>query len=531
MDFTNSQLKLIKTYIKVTKTIGSYPSRQEMKENGCTKDKIGYHFSSLSELKKAAKEYDPQAFNNLIDEDVFNETTLAKLNDEVQKYKRYVITSAVTGCDVHKGFYNAIKKYCEFHNACLLIIPVSEPTKVKTHNKWHLADMLDGHNIVFSDVALNNNLYINTIKIQAKMINPLTGLNRLTSEHGSCIIGSPKQELTFIPSSNAKLPKALMSTGAITKPDYTPEKYLSLRLAALGEKDHVIGALIVEIEDDEIFYFRQIQADKNGSFYDLDLQYTPELVNFNKAEYFIPGDWHCTETDPKVKRIWEAVTSVVAPEKIIIHDLFNGTSINHFDTNKPLTLGIKFNENKLSLEEELSKVALDLNFLDTYYEEIIIVKSNHDERLEKYLDSIKFITDPHNIKISLKLACAMMDGHSPLQWAMENLFKINNPSKFKWLRRDEDYKFKGIQLGSHGDFSSNGHKGTPSSVEVCCPNSVIGHYHSPKIIRNTWVTGTSTYLKLDYNNKGPSNWVQSGILIHKNGQRQLINVINGKWRL
>ena len=60
--------------------------------------------------------------------------------------------------------------------------------------------------------------------------------------------------------------------------------------------------------------------------------------------------------------------------------------------------------------------------------------------------------------------------------------------------------------------------------------SVIGHSHSPGIEEGCYQTGTSTFLRLEYNS-GPSGWLQAHVLVHADGKRQLIIIIDGKWRL
>jgi len=82
----------------------------------------------------------------------------------------------------------------------------------------------------------------------------------------------------------------------------------------------------------------------------------------------------------------------------------------------------------------------------------------------------------------------------------------------------------------HGDKGPNGSRGSVKSMEVSYGQSITGHSHTPEIVRGAWQTGTSTYLKLGYN-KGASSWLQSSCLLYKDGSRQLINVINGKYKL
>ena len=67
-------------------------------------------------------------------------------------------------------------------------------------------------------------------------------------------------------------------------------------------------------------------------------------------------------------------------------------------------------------------------------------------------------------------------------------------------------------------------------MELAYGSCVIGHIHSPEILRNAFCVGTSTHLSLEYN-KGPSSWCNTSCLVHKNGSKQLINCIKGNWRV
>ncbi len=87
-----------------------------------------------------------------------------------------------------------------------------------------------------------------------------------------------------------------------------------------------------------------------------------------------------------------------------------------------------------------------------------------------------------------------------------------------------------IELGAHGDKGANGARGSLLAMENAYGNSVSGHSHTPEILRGAWQVGTTSLLKLEYV-KGPSSWMHTSCLVYPNGSRQLINAINGLWRL
>lgn len=526
MFLSTRMTEILSIYCKVAKSKKVYPTRAQMREAGVGDKAIRYNFGNITKLKTAAKEVNPQAFEKILDDESFNSKSYDELTEKISKYKRFVITTAISENEVHEEFYSSIKTYCKENKALLLILPVKDSNS----SSYDIDSKLDNEQLVFGDVKLNSNLFISSIKINAKAIDPITGLGRLGQRAGSFIFSSPKQRLKMVPTSNTKLSHALMSTGAITKPDYNVNKYFNERTSFIAKNDHVIGAIIVEIEDNQYFHFRQIQADKDGSFIDVGIKYNKEIISYG-TECIVLGDLHSGETDPEVKKITIEMIKELKPNVLVIHDLLNSYSISHHDINKSISLSIKAKENKLSLENELSNVAKDLNELTELVNEVVIVKSNHDEHLDRYLQEGRFINDPYNYKISLQLALAMTERENPIKWSMENIFKIKNKEKIKWLERDHDYKIAGVQLAAHSDKGSNGSKGSIQNMEMSYSNCIIGHSHTCQILRNVWSVGTSTYLKLNYNKDSASSWTHTHCLLNNNGSRQLINIIDGKWKL
>jgi hypothetical protein len=53
--------------------------------------------------------------------------------------------------------------------------------------------------------------------------------------------------------------------------------------------------------------------------------------------------------------------------------------------------------------------------------------------------------------------------------------------------------------------------------------------NSPSVIAGTWVVGTASLLQMEYND-GPSSWMHAHCVIHKNGKRQMIFIIDGDWK-
>lgn len=522
------QEQILKIYLKLTKEKKAHPSLNDMKRADVTRSAIRESFETLADLRDYAKKTNPDAFAGIIDYELFSPTEFKRLKETVSKHSRFVVTTAVQGCSAHKGFFKSLKSYCEKNDALLLVMLCKDPAASVGDT---LDPLLNQEELVFDNMGLNDNIFVNAIKLSAKHIDPLTGLSRLGQRDGSFIYASPKQRLKMVPTSNTKPPVAIMTTGAVTIPNYSSNRYLSDRTGVIAANDHVLGAIIVEIEDDTFFHFRQIQADKSGAFIDLDTYYQGSESRKMRPEALVMGDWHSGETDPGARAATLEQIKALRPRRLIIHDGFNARSISHHEEKNRILKAQRAKLNELDLTAELKEYARDLDELATLIpdlEEIVIVKSNHDEHLDRYLTEGRYLEDPTNHALSLRLAAAMVEGGDPVKAGVE-LMGLKNGKKIRWLTRDEDFKIARVELGAHGDRGANGARGSLMAMENAYGNSVSGHTHTPEILRGAWQVGTLSKLKLSYNT-GASSWTHSNCLLHRNGGRQLLNIFNGRWR-
>lgn len=503
-------------------------SGSDLKDRGITRDKIRHHFGSIRGLRLAARKAFSKEFKAIIDDTLFDDKSLSKLERIVKSSKRLVITTAVTGAPLDTDFFKSIKRYCKEQKAQLLVIPVADPAAMS--DGWVLDSAISPEVVVSGNLEINDSLYVSGLRMSAKQIDPTTGLDRCGSKQ-SFIYGSPKQRLRVVPTSNEKLPHVVMGTGAITLPNYDTERYMSQRTAYLADLDHIMGAVVVEFDDKGLYHFRQLQRDSKGGIIDLGTSYSHKKLSKVTAKAFVLGDFHAGEEDPSAVQAWKEVCELVEPEKIVLHDLFNGKSISHHDFNKILGRASLADQGLLSLKEELEVTAKALDYMLTWkgVKQLVVVKSNHDEFLYRYLDDGRFLKDSPNFQLAIDLISAFQKGQDPVQTGVELFLNPKNKGKIKWLQRDEDFKIEGIQCGAHGDKGPNGARGTLANHEKAYGKCVIGHRHQPEILRGAYQVGTTSFLDLSYA-VGPSSWLHTSCLIYPEGVRQLINSIDGFWR-
>lgn len=528
-----TKLRILEAYVSIVEKKRMHPTRADMARKGFPRAILRHHFTNLDILKEAARDHKPEAFEGIIDETLFTPKDFTKLKESASEHKRFVITTAVTGCRVHQGFLASIQNYCTLNNAKLLVLPCTDPA---SQGGFDIDSSVGKENIVINDLRLNSNIFVCAIQLSAKQIDPTTGLARIGQRNGTFIYASPKQRLKFISVSNMKYPHAEMTPGAITLPDYTPKKdrpfwYMSHRTAYIALNDHVMGAVIVEVEDDKRFHFRQIQADNSGAFVDLGTMYSGNITRKFDADSLVMGDWHSGETDDAARKANREEAEYVRSRRLFVHDGFNGLSVNPHEKDKQVKRAIHHGKGLLDLESEIKQFAADLDDMASWkhIKEIIVVKSNHDVFLDRWLEEGRYIKDPQNYRMGVLLSSKMVEGYNPLQWAVENVGKLKNKAKVRWLDIDEDYKVARIQLGAHGHKGPDGARGNIAGMESAYGLSVTGHAHTPAILRGAWQVGTSSKLKLGYN-EGPSSWVHCNCIVYPNGMRQLINSFDGSWR-
>jgi len=450
---------------------------------------------------------------------------------------RYVITAAQNATPPHKTLQSLLR-YCEHNGAELIVVPIRyrNPTshwgkQAQTDDWWHPVVV---PYLYSSRTAINGNLILlGDVRTQPTSVQPLTGMESIT---GACsgILAHPKLQLRAIPTPSHKLPKIMTTTGACTVENYTDTV-----AGKKGEFHHSYGAIVVEVEDD-LFYMRQLCALKNGSFIDLNMKYTPDGVELAPpAAALIFGDTHVAFADADVaKANFEgkgSMVSVLNPKKLVWHDVYDHYSQNHHDKNNPFINLAKHQAHMSSVPAELQ---LTCDYLNTYGKdrENIIVPSNHNEGLERWIRETDWRNDPSHMEFYLETALAMVrstrmtehgaDTVDPFHYWAKKLLTVAHVL----LQRDQSAAAMGVELGMHGDIGPNGTRGSAMNLRRIGVKSIVGHSHSPGIEEGCWQVGTNSKLRVQYN-RGPSSWMHTNAVVYANGKRSLLNVINGRWKL
>lgn len=459
--------------------------------------------------------------------------TKAKSRVHNGKTKRFAVTWAQNNTPIHKKLWKNILAYSKEIGFDIHVIAgrYKNPTSIWTQSQeseefWDddLVDYLDANrHDIHKYVSI-----LSDIKIQPTAVNPMTGMQALSGEN-SCVFGSPKVQMEMIPVLDGNKPKMMLTSGAITKKNYTDSKS-----GKVGDFHHTFGFTIVEIKDDETFFVRQVTADdKTGAFSDLYYRVEDGKVSkLDKISAIVLGDVHYGHHDQKVMDKTMSLLDNLVPKHVVLHDVFDGDSISHHQMKDPF---VQYGKEMTGTNDLAKEVDVMMKGLEAFekFENVVIVRSNHDDFLDRWLKNEDWKKQPtfKNSRLYMRYSDILLEqyGNDPYNVKGVIPFIINERfPKFKTLGRSASYKVKGWELGQHGDLGTNGSRGSLLQFRRLNTKIIVGHYHSPGRKDGAIAVGTSTHLRVGYNN-GPSSWLQSHVIIHTDGRAQHINFIDGEF--
>lgn len=459
--------------------------------------------------------------------------------DLADKASVYIITAAQNGTPIHEVFWNCLRTMAKHRGAELLVVPIryKNPTSRWTASQaneehWDAAVMPYLWN---TRKTLNPNLVLlGDIKTQPTAVRPLQGFEGMTGS-ASAIIGHTKVQLLTVPAPSSRMAKVLTTTGACTVPNYTDSK-----AGKLGQFHHALAAVVVE-DVGRTFHLRQLNFDsRTQSFTDLDMRYYENRAEkAPRALALVMGDTHVDFVSPDVERAtWGkgGIVEAVRPVTLVWHDLLDGYAANPHHRGNPFNAIAKHGAGRESVLEEVRracKYVKDHTPADT---QSVIVPSNHDDFIRRWILAHDWKTDPVNAETYLQVALEMVretkmtDGGTTTPSPLAMLFpQMVDMSNIRTLATDESFSLAGVELGMHGHRGPNGSPGSLMNHRRIGVRSIIGHSHSPGIEEGAYQVGTSTHMRLEYNH-GLSSWLNAHAVLGADGKRQLIMIIDGEFR-
>ncbi len=455
-------------------------------------------------------------------------------NNPIITNRTWVITSAVNDVGVNRKLLETLKSYCKINSAELLINKIKYDQNGTHEYIWdeELLPYLVDENV---DITTGLKL-LGGVHVSPAIGNPLSGFE-MFCKGKSIIVPHPQLMMKTVAMSHVDPSVIMHTTGAITHATYTPTKQ-----GTKAEYTHSYSALVIE-EDAEIngFHIRVLNSDESGSFYDLDKFYDGRRVAHNQEiDAIAAGDEHVIHGDPAVINATftgiDSIVNVLKPKVLIRHDVLDFYSGSSHHAKNVFTQYAKFISGTNDSAKELKLTVEHIINTTPKYARSKIISSNHHEHLTRWLQECNPKNEPWNALLYHELMYLMLKDtkmgvagaeypNSFELWARHNY----NLPNVDFIGSMESFKIHGIEMAFHGDKGTNGSRGSAVQFSKLGTKSIVGHSHSASIVGGCYQIGCSSYLKLEYNN-GPSSWSHTHCIIHKNGKRQMIFVIKGKWR-
>jgi hypothetical protein len=481
---------------------------------------------------------------------------------EPGKVARYILTSVQNNTHLHPGWIN-IKAYsdwldkleggtCEFIVGTYSYAIDAYGAKAVKRGSWKPDTKLwyaPEAEPYFKDerIELSDGLvWCGEMNILPTAANPLNGMETYNGRKSN-IVPHAKIAMDSVASLADEGTKFNWTTGTITQ-----RNYIQKRVGIMAEQSHAYGALLVEVDSIGNWWCRQLHLDGNGHLYDVGpAGGTPEghvvyvadgQVGFRTGavDSIVWGDIHASEMDPWVKECgWRSggMLDVLMPKRQVQHDVFSMRSRGHHEikdfhsTYKKMVAGID------SVEGEVQVTADFISYSYRPWCQTLIVPSNHDRHLDRWLNEADPRKDPGNAKYHMQLQSKLLDAFSRqdktfsiLEYALR---EKNIPSEVTFLLEDESYVIcrdvdGGIEISLHGDRGPNGSRGSTRGLTKLGRGVIKGHDHTAAIRGGVYSVGACS-LNFSYMH-GPTGHSVSHCVVFGNGRRQIITMWEGKWR-
>lgn len=449
--------------------------------------------------------------------------------------RRIVITYAQNDTPVHMPFWNALKR-----------LPASEryvvrgyyrnPTSLyekykEEETSWDpvLAPFLVDKPIELVKERLTLHAEIRT---QPTAGSPLSSME-VYAGRASAILGHPKRQVRTVATAT-RMPRMLMTTGAVTVPNYSAST-----AGAKGLAHHILGALVVEVDDEDRFFCFQVTWDrKTQSFTHLDTRYHEDRKETAPpALAIIQGDFHAGREDPKAVAATREMYAALDPDNVIHHDFFDNSARNHHESkSKRARYAKRFRT--VQEEVEYSAKCAEDEVRAAPRAKHRWVRSNHEEALDKWAETHDDEKDPINTPFWHGLCAQLYEVYNRTgEWldAWPMLMKALLPKDIlkqcHFLKINERLRIGDVDCGFHGHKGINGSKGGGvQQYRKLGVKVIIGHVHEFQ-----WMDGAMSVATVSVDDHGyndlPNGWNKGNAVIYADGKRSLLPIIDGHWRI
>lgn len=466
-----------------------------------------------------------------------SEYILTRDGTPIHDRRVYLATAAQNNTAIHEGFWQNLQAYARYRQAEVLVggfiyrkDALGQAGQEKDHDATE--ERRDEWDLRLAAYRADERRHIGPGLVWMGQMNalptntdPLAGLSGF-SRGDSAIYPHVKVAMRSIATAPGTDPKFVYTTGAVTVPNYIQRKS-----GQVAEFHHIIGAMIVEVEGDN-WFARQINATDDGSFQDLDVIVKDGRVTSGHSVFAINwGDVHEAKLTRATEEAMIEILGDMRPQYQFFHDLVDAESANPHSADDHLQRYKLVQDGLDDVRAELDRVSALLTRLDRPGTVSVVVPSNHDDMIVRWLKRIDHKRDPRNMRFYHEASLAALDmidrneGVDLIKWHLGRA----NPNVLFIPPNRPTFVLKGIEFGQHGHNGPHGNRrANAKSYTVLAIKVNKGHEHIASIYDAVFTAGA---MELDHKyNVGYSAWSRTLTFTYPNGKRAQITMRGQQYR-
>ncbi|OYY66588.1 MAG: hypothetical protein B7Y49_02075 [Sphingomonas sp. 28-62-11] len=445
--------------------------------------------------------------------------------------RRFVVTTVVAGAEVHNGFWGNLKAFADWRGAELLVIRRGAVGLVGGADARLRAlaetERVDIGGLV--DVAAD-------VRVPSRSMRPLDSL-ALPRSAAWTIVPHAAIQLETLPRLRSEGLRIRMTTGAATIP----------ATRSRADQADGLGAVVVEVRDG-VAHCRHVlaTAEGDGAFHDLDVYVAAGVVAADhRVAAIVFGDVHHAHLDPGVamatwgirsdgRVVGRSLVDRLRPATMIFHDVCDFSARSHHDARDPHRRFALMTQGRDDVRDELRATADFLALTRRDGCASVVVPSNHDAALARWLREADFRLDPANAEFFLECSLAlyrhMALGHGT-DGVFERTLRALSPdglADVRFLATGEGLEVAGVECGIHGHAAADGKRGSMQFFEGLGIRAVLGHSHRPTTRGGICSAGVCQP-DLAYARGPVTAWAIGHVAVHHDGARQHLIYDGGRF--
>lgn len=444
--------------------------------------------------------------------------------------QRLVVTTAECGGVVHRPFWRNLRAYADRVGAELAVGRiggtgvVDDAEGLRARLVSNRIDVAGG-----ADVALDARLPLNSSR-------PLDAVRRRRAA-GWTVLPHPVLQLETLARLRSEGLRIQMTTGAVTLP----------RPGGAGPERDEVGAVVIEAGSDGGVHCRHLLAriDGDGTFQDLSLRARDGAVAAGcRVEAVTFGDVHHSQLDPAIAaatwglggdaRRKSALVDRLRPRTMVFHDVVDFSARSHHDAGDPHRRFMQMARGGGDVRRELAEAAAFLAATRRTWSRSVVVGSNHDEALVRWLREADFRDDPLNAMFYLEASLALyrrLDAGLSADGLFGEVLAALSPDGLagvRFLAPDENLAVAGVECSVHGHRAADGKRGAMPFFERLGIRATLGHVHRPTTRGGIYCTGVCQP-RLHYARGPITAWAPGHVVTYATGARQHLIFNRGRF--